>query len=210
MKNFDFGDLKYYHVAVHCNSQIELDDFIKQCEENGIIVGPDREFDKNYGYIIVDSERLYCDYAAALKNENYEIIEWKMESPFIENKIDYDREYTINEIVEMTEDNVYLSDGLKYKINNGDLYVYSSRNNEWGKSGNSIAGILDMKFKLLKQDKKVTFEEAMRAYNEYKTIKCIGGTDEYTFDGENNYLKHLSENNLVNLILNGEWYIKED
>ncbi|NFM47884.1 hypothetical protein FDB72_17445 [Clostridium botulinum] len=216
MKNFDFGDLKYYHVAVHCNSQIELDDFIKQCEENGIIVGPDREFDKNYGYIIVDSERLYCDYAAALKNENYEIIEWKMESPFIENKIDYDREYTINEIVEMTEDNVYLSDGLKYKINNGDLYVYSSRNNEWGKTGNSIAGILDMKFRLLKQNKKVTFEEAIQAYG--KTVYCIwrDKNDKMlkTFYEIKSNVSEIFDTNDSAMcseeILNGGWYIKEE
>ncbi len=168
MKNFDFGNLKYNYVAVHCNSQSELDNFIKQCEENDIIVGPDRQFDKNYGYIIVDSERLYCDYAAALKNEDYEIIEWEIEN------LKKDKEYSIQDILNMQEELEFIgSNGLPYKIKNGYLCVYFVKENKWEESGNSIQEILNMTFTLRYKDKKVSFEEAIQAYLKSKDIKCI-------------------------------------
>ncbi|MHB8036000.1 hypothetical protein CF069_19165 [Clostridium botulinum] len=209
MKNFDFGTLKYNYVAVHCNSQNELDNFIKQCEENDIIVGPDREFDKSYGYIIVDSERLYCDYVAALKNEDYDIIEWK-----IENKIDYDREYNILEIKEFPEETEFVNEDIYVvKFKDGILQVKNKTKNtldSWSKCLITREW-LNAKFKLVKKDRKVSFEEAIQTYNVYKTIKCIWLDDIYEFDGsKESKLTNVDEDRLLNLILEGEWYIKEE
>ncbi|WP_242844855.1 hypothetical protein, partial [Clostridium botulinum] len=209
MKNFDFGTLKYNYVAVHCNSQNKLDNFIKQCEENDIIVGPDREFDKNYGYIIVDSERLYCDYVAALKNEDYDIIEWE-----IENKIDYDGIYTLMEVINNIKNNekwisidtLYTLQSIE-KVENCIVFNYDGN-----MSNKSLTIDINTRFKLAKKDKKVPFEKAMQAYNEYKTIKCIWQKDTFEFDG-NERLRLIDikeEGMLLNLILNGEWYIKEE
>ncbi|NHL38684.1 hypothetical protein FDE95_19300 [Clostridium botulinum] len=201
MKNFDFGTLKYNYVAVHCNSQNELDKFIKQCEENDIIVGPDREFDKNYGYIIVDSERLYCDYVAALKNEDYDIIEWE-----IENKIDYDREYNILEIKEFPEETEFIDNmGYKVKFENGCMKVWSNGTLKWGKC-KITKNWLGSKFKLVKKDKKVEFIEAIKAFTKGKTIKVQYKNIIEIYEPEEFNGDTLSPEN----ILHGEWYIKED
>ncbi|MHB9950771.1 hypothetical protein CF055_17310 [Clostridium botulinum] len=209
MKNFDFGNLKYNYVAVHCNSQNELDNFIKQCEENDIIVDPDRQFDKNYGYIIVDSERLYCDYVAALKNEDYDIIEWE-----IENKIDYDREYDIYEVMEFPEGTELLYKNKHYKIKDEELY-FVDKNREFI-SQKSLKDILTMKFKIIKKDKKVEFMQAIQAYG--KTVYCIwrDKNDKMlkTFYEIKSNVSEIFDTNDSAMcseeILNGGWYIKED
>ncbi|AUN11455.1 hypothetical protein [Clostridium botulinum] len=204
MKNFDFGNLKYNYVAVHCNSQNELDNFIKQCEENDIIVGPDRQFDKNYGYIIVDSERLYCDYVAALKNEDYDIIEWE-----IENKIDYDREYNIYEIFEFDEGIEFKHNNYMYRIMEGLLEVkYYNTNKEWIQCNCIDKCIINAKFKLVKKDKKVSFEEAIQAYLKGKDIKCIYNDETTIYN--NGFIDSDDDKLTMGQILNGEWHIRED
>ncbi|MDU6337097.1 MAG: hypothetical protein E6594_15085 [Clostridium sporogenes] len=208
MKNFDFENFKYNYMAVHCNSQTELDDFIKQCEDNNVITGPDRGFDKNYGYIIVDSERLYCDYAAALKNEYYEIIEWE-----IENKIDYDREYNILEIKEFPEETEFIDNmGYKVKFENGCMKVWSNGTLKWGKC-KITKNWLGSKFKLVKKDKKVEFIEAIKAFTKGKTIKVqykniIEIYEPEEFNGE--YILTDGDTLSPENILHGEWYIKEE
>ncbi|APH21723.1 hypothetical protein CF088_16230 [Clostridium botulinum] len=214
MKNFDFGNLKYNYVAVHCNSQSDLDNFIKQCEENGIIVGPDRQFDKNYGYIIVDSERLYCDYVAVLKNEDYEIIEWEMESPFIENKIDYDREYNILEIMELPEETIFKCGNCEYRVKGGELEWLDGI--VWKLNLMSLKQTLMLKFKPIKKDEKVSFEEAIQAYG--KDIYCIWidaadmkHKSEYRIYSNESILKDQNEDPIAPVeIFEGEWYIKEN
>ncbi|KIN80959.1 hypothetical protein [Clostridium botulinum] len=208
MKNFDFENFKYNYMAVHCNSQTELDDFIKQCEDNNVITGPDRGFDKNYGYIIVDSERLYCDYVAALKNEDYDIIEWE-----IENKIDYDREYNILEIKEFPEETEFIDNmGCKVKFENGCMKVWSNGTLKWGKC-KITKNWLGSKFKLVKKDKKVEFIEAIKAFTKGKTIKVqykniIEIYEPEEFNGE--YILTDGDTLSPENILHGEWYIKED
>ncbi|NFF13761.1 hypothetical protein EXN50_15560 [Clostridium botulinum] len=212
MKNFDFENFKYNYMAVHCNSQTELDDFIKQCEDNNVITGPDRGFDKNYGYIIVDSERLYCDYATALKNEDYEIIEWE-----IENKIDYDREYNIMEILEFPVETEFINEDLYIvKFKEGILQVKNKTKNSvdsWSKCL-ITPNWLRAEFKLVKRDKKVSFEEAIQAYG--KEVYCIWNDGEskteYRIESPLHGIRDVEFKKDITPeeILNGEWYIKED
>ncbi|MBN3352128.1 hypothetical protein CF086_17670 [Clostridium botulinum] len=137
----------------------------------------------------------------------------------MENKIDHNRDYTIEEIIEMSEDNIYLSDGVKYKIFYGNLCFYSYLKEEWIRSGNSISEILRMKFKLVKKNKKVECIEAMKAFEQGKTIKVkyINSlnkkeeTKEYIPSFVRDAWCIAEEDNITPyLIAKGQWYIKED
>lgn len=138
---------------------------------------------------------------------------------FMENKIDYDREYNIMEIMESPEGTefVQISDKLFVKIgysNNWECKIliggYTERpcklSDIWTKS----------KFKLIRKDKKVTFEEAIQAYG--KTVYCIwrDKNDKMlkTFYEIKSNVSEISDTNNSAMcseeILNGGWYIKED
>ncbi|HCL4455086.1 TPA: hypothetical protein N2D10_003112 [Clostridium botulinum] len=136
-----------------------------------------------------------------------------------ENKIDYDREYTINEIIELPKENVYLYNKTEYKINYGDLYYYSDMKQDWTKSIIPISGILKMKFKLVKKDKKVECIEAMKAFEQGKTIKVkyINSLNkkEETKEYIPSFVRDawcIAEEDSITpyLIAKGQWYIKED
>ncbi|NFJ83987.1 hypothetical protein FDA84_14975 [Clostridium botulinum] len=130
------------------------------------------------------------------------------------NKIDYDREYNIMEIMEFPEGTEFVNEDIYIvKFKDGILQVKNKTKNtldSWSKC-RITREWLNAKFKLAKKDRKVSFEEAIEAYNEYKTIKCIWSDDIYEFDGnKESKLTNLEEYRLLNLILNGEWYMKED
>ncbi|EPS56743.1 TPA: hypothetical protein ACXDAY_004134 [Clostridium botulinum] len=128
-------------------------------------------------------------------------------------KIDYDREYDILEIKEFPEETEFISEG-KYisKLKDGFLkarYV-DDISNSWTKCFLTKEW-LNAKFKLVKKDRKVSFKEAIQAYDVYKTIKCIWLDDIYEFgESKESKLTNVDEDRLLNLILEGEWYIKED
>ncbi|NFH40857.1 hypothetical protein [Clostridium sporogenes] len=133
----------------------------------------------------------------------------------MENKIDYDREYNIMEIMEFpAEIEIKNQYNMFYKISNNDLY-YKEDENKWIKSDISLRNILNMKFKLIKKDKKVSFEEAIQAYG--KEIYCkvkVNNTEviiPYYLNSKNDSFSN-AESTIITPreILEGEWYIKED
>lgn len=133
----------------------------------------------------------------------------------MENKIDYDREYKIQDILYMKEGLEFIaSNEMLYKIKDENLYVYS--NYIWMKSENPINQILNMTFKLNKKDKKVSFEEAIQAYG--KEVYCIWidtadmkHKSEYKIYSNESILKDQNEDPISPVeIFEGEWYIKED
>ncbi|ENJ9653528.1 hypothetical protein AB2T14_001136 [Clostridium botulinum] len=220
---FDWEGFKNNEFAVLCDTQEKAEDFIKQCHINRMhwFNGDKEETFWNE----CKEETCYCnnyDYNNTLGygrkklflKEDYKIVEWEMESPFIENKIGYDREYNIMEIKEFPENTEFIDSlGLKIRFNNRNcMEVFSNKTKKWVEC-KLTKNWLNSKFKLVKKDKKVTALEAMQAYYEYKTIKCIWLKDNiYEFDGnEGSRLIDIKEEGmLLNLILNGEWYIKED
>lgn len=208
---FDWEGFKNkYGIAVHCNSQKELDDFIKQCKENDINIVGKIKFNSELCYQISEGELIAGD-ITHYQTLNYNIIEWETE-----NKIDYDREYKIQDILYMKEGLEFIaSNEMLYKIKDENLYVYS--NYIWMKSENPINQILNMTFKLNKNDKKVSFEEAIQAYG--KEIYCIWkDDDEIEHKSEycirNEWDVCITDQNCEYLapaeIVRGEWYIKED
>ncbi|EQC1535606.1 hypothetical protein ACY1J9_001437 [Clostridium botulinum] len=133
-------------------------------------------------------------------------------------KIDYDREYNIMEIVEFPVETEFVNEDLYVvKFKEGILQVKNKSENSldsWSKCL-ITPNWLRAEFKLVKKDKKVSFEEAIQAYG--KDIYCI-----YNYNGakmKNTYWidsKHsrIWDNSKEPMcpeeILNGEWYIKEE
>lgn len=223
---FDWEGFKNNKIAVYCDTEEKAKDFLTKCYEKEIFWSGNNKdllhwnhYGNNtcYNYDFEKYKTIQfapkCFYENNKENE-YKIIEWE-----IKNKIDYDREYNIMEIMEFPENTnfVRVSDDLLLKIgcsNNGEckILINICANIEcklsdiWTKS----------KFKIVKKDKKVTFQEAIQAYG--KDIYCIWGND--------NNEKHVSNYKIRNKwdeildfnndylspeeIINGEWYIREE
>ncbi|NFU45254.1 hypothetical protein FDF80_19200, partial [Clostridium sporogenes] len=129
---FNFDNFKYNFIAVHCNTEYELNDFFKRCEENNIKISRERKFNAKLCYEIIDTDILIGGDIEYYKNQDYDIIEWEMESPVIENKIDYDREYNIMEIMEFEEGTEFKHNNYIYRIMEGILEVkYYNDNKAW-------------------------------------------------------------------------------
>lgn len=216
---FNWDDFKNKKIVVKCNTEEKAKDFLKECEKQGLEWFDGKATSRFYyydgicyvykydgnDYIQYSGEKFYL-------NSGYEIIEWE-----IENKIDYDREYNIMEIMELpSEIEIKNQYNMFYKISNNDLY-YKEDENKWIKSDVSLRNILNMKFKLVKKDKKVTFQEAIQAYG--KEIYCIWkDDDEIEHKSEycirNEWEVCITDQNCEYLapaeMVRGEWYIKED
>ncbi|NFH48127.1 hypothetical protein FC976_13075 [Clostridium sporogenes] len=220
---FDWEGFKNNKFVVLCDTEEKAKDFLKECDKRGLSWSDGKsaenyiyykDYDTCYTYNFNNCEHLQYSSKSFYLDNGYKIIEWE-----IENKIDYDREYNIMEIMEFPENTnfVRVSDDLLLKIgcsNNGEckILINICANIEcklsdiWTKS----------KFKIVKKDKKVTFQEAIQAYG--KDIYCIWGND--------NNEKHVSNYKIRNKwdeildfnndylspeeIINGEWYIREE
>ncbi|MHB9909252.1 hypothetical protein [Clostridium botulinum] len=225
MGNFDWNEFKKGKVVVHCDTKEKAINFLSECNLQNIkwvdkedIIPTKCYFEKyetGIGYRFVPFEsNEYCHGLTYDCLEFYEtigsnIIEWE-----IENKIDYDGIYTFMEVINNIKNNekwisidtLYTLQSIE-KVENHIVFNYDGN-----MSNKSLTIDINTRFKLVKKDKKVTFEEAIQAYNEYKTIKCIWLDYIYEFQYQNNEanLINLEEDRLLNLILEGEWYIKED
>ncbi|ENK0558024.1 hypothetical protein AB2T19_002833 [Clostridium botulinum] len=126
----------------------------------------------------------------------------------MKNKIDYDREYNILEIMQFPEGIEFIDNiGCKVKFENSYMKVWSNATLNWGKC-KITKNWLGSKFKMIKKDKKVSFEEAIQAYLKSKDIKCIWN-DETTIYSDG-FLDSDNDKLTMGQILKGEWYIKED
>jgi len=128
--------------------------------------------------------------------------------------MNHDGIYTFMEVIDNIKNNqkwvsidtLYTLQSIE-KVENHIVFNYDGNI-----SNKSLTIDINTRFKLAKKDNKVSFMKAIQAYNEYKTIKCIWLNCIYEFEYKNNEanLINLEEDRLLNLILEGEWYIKED
>ncbi|BAO04812.1 uncharacterized protein CBO05P1_093 [Clostridium botulinum B str. Osaka05] len=199
---FNWDEFKNDYIAVHCNTIRQVTDFFNKCKENDIELCAEEYLNTELAYIIDDDNFLRRCQIDGLAEEGFDIIEWE-----IENKIDYDREYNIMEIMEFEEGTEFtLDDRYICKVKNEALRLKDGTGNWIIEHVNK--GIINAKFKLIKKDKKVNFSEAMIGFQDGKTI----------YSNLNDIKKYYKLNNNTNSsilirteeILNGEWYIKED
>ncbi|EPY2296344.1 hypothetical protein ACXATC_004037 [Clostridium sporogenes] len=221
---FNWEGFKNSEFMVHCDTEEKAKDFIKQCYDKGIEWKYDGSKNKTNWHIhekdtcyvindIYNNILNHCRIKFCIE-QGFKIIEWEID------KMDYDREYNIVEIMEFPEGTefVRISDELFVKIgysNNWECKILISGYTErpcklsdiWTKS----------KFKLIRKDKKVSFEEAIQAYG--KDIYCIWiDDDEIEHKSEycirNEWEQCITDQNCEYLtpteIVKGEWYIKED
>ncbi|MBN3398136.1 hypothetical protein CF074_10690 [Clostridium botulinum] len=203
---FNWSEFKYRCIAVHCNNENELNDFLKHCKENNINISSERKFNIKLCYEIIEGDILTAGDIKYFKNQDYDIIEWE-----IENKIDYDREYNILEIKEFPEETEFVNEDIYVtKFKDGILQVKNKTKNSldsWSKCLITREW-LRAKFKLIKKDKKVSFEEAIQAYLKGKDIKCIYNDETTIYN--NGFIDSDDDKLTMGQILNGEWHIRED
>ncbi|NFT02247.1 hypothetical protein FDF18_02710 [Clostridium sporogenes] len=217
---FDWEGFKNNDFAVLCDTEEKAKDFLKECYKRGLSWSDGKSaenyiyykgYDTCYTYNFNNWEHLQYSSKSFYLDNGYKVIEWE-----IENKIDYDREYNIMEIMEFPEETEIKNQyNMFYKISNNDLY-YKEDENRWVKSDVCLRNILNMKFKLVKKDKKVSFKEAIQAYG--KEIYCIWidtadmkHKSEYKIYSNESILKDQNEDPISPVeIFEGEWYIKED
>lgn len=218
---FNWEKFKEGEIAVHCNTRDKARNFLELCtkKEIGWTSGSDINlnelkymYDDKTCYVFKKLGISYSNLQYLTKINEYEIIEWE-----IKNKMDYDREYNIMEVMEFEEETEIKNQyNMFYKISNNDLY-YKEDENRWVKSDVCLRNILNMKFKLIKKDEKVSFKEAIQAYG--KEIYCIWKDDdgiehksEYCIRNEWDIC--ITDQNCEYLapaeMVKGEWYIKED
>ncbi|KEI90735.1 hypothetical protein N493_15105 [Clostridium botulinum B2 433] len=225
MGNFDWNEFKKGKVVVHCDTKEKAINFISKCNsynmkwsdgtkvkstecyfeecENGICY---RFKNDDYGSVLTFEELSYY-------NNFYPIIKWE-----IENKIDYYKEYIIEEMMEFENGTVFAdikypdsTVTIKYDIDNGCKILINNDTNSPCKITNIW---LNTKFKLVKKDKKVPFEEAIQAYK--KEVYCIWNDGksktEYRIESPLHGIRDVEFKKDITPeeILNGEWYIKEN
>lgn len=219
---FDWDGFKHNKIVVLCDTEEEAKDFLEECYKRKFCwvsdtiketfwgeykdktcYSNDFNFDNRLGYGTIDF----------YQKRNYKIIKWEMKSPFIENKLDYDREYNIQEIKDFTENMEFVDNmNIKVRFNNGCMEAWSNTKRKWIEC-KITRNWLNSKFKLIKKDKKVSFKEAIQAYG--KEIYCIldDGETKISYYIESKKSPLLDANIIAitpEEILNGEWYIKED
>ncbi|MCW6112185.1 hypothetical protein [Clostridium sporogenes] len=217
---FDWEGFKNNKFVVLCDTEEKAKDFLKECDKRGLSWSDGKsaenyiyykDYDTCYTYNFNNCEHLQYSSKSFYLDNGYKIIEWE-----IENKIDYDREYNIMEIMEFEEDMEFIDNmRLKVRFKNGCMEVWSNTKLQWVEC-KITKNWLNSKFKLIKKDKKVSFKEAIQAYG--KEIYCIWKTS-YNTETKSCYKFGSKESMIIdkegtaispNEILNGEWYIKED
>ena len=170
---FNWNEFKKGEIVVHCDTKEKVINFINKCNSYNMKWSDGTKVKSTESYF-EECENGVCyrfindDYGSALTFDElsyykgcYPIIEWK-----IENKIDYDREYDIYEVMEFPEGTELTYKNKHYKIKDEELY-FVDKNREFI-SQKSLKDILTMKFKIIKKDKKVEFMQAIQAYG--KTV----------------------------------------
>ncbi|MBO0575120.1 hypothetical protein EXQ42_09590 [Clostridium botulinum] len=211
---FDWERFKNNKFVVLCDTEEKAKDFLKECDKRGLSWSGGKpvenhiyykDYDTCYTYNFNNCEHLQYSSKSFYLDNGYKIIEWE-----IENKIDYDREYNIMEIMEFPVETEFINEDLYIvKFKEGILQVKNKTKNSldsWSKCL-ITPNWLRAEFKLVKKDKKVSFSEAMEGLQQGKIIRCdlLGVAEYYSLeDKTHSYVIGKKK------ILNGEWYIKEE
>lgn len=211
MNNFNWEEFKNGRVAVWCKTKESANDFMEKCYERNItwfggnIEKNYHDFfnDKTcYEYSYKDKRLIYSDFKY-FKNLNYKIIEWAKE------------EYTIQEVISNIKEGQHWESGLftiKLKSEN-KIELHHKDSNEI-----FVININEDLFKLKEQE--VPVLEAMKSFNEGKTIKCkFKGCEKSKKAGKDfeeifipiDY-NCLCEDDVITpyMIVNGKWYVREE
>ncbi|MCR1167293.1 hypothetical protein NE169_18425 [Clostridium botulinum] len=232
-------------VAVFCKNTKLKKDFLQKCTDIGLTcyhgstkpINHCTSYDNIpycYAYDTPLTSDLAYDKIEYFIKNNYEIIKWEIEKG--ENRMDiditpaakkaenmlndlttnkYDREYNILEFMEFEEGTEFTLDN-RYICKVEDEYLKIKDGTGSWIIEHLAKEIIKAKFKLVKKDKKVSFEEAMESYN--KDIYCIWidaadmkHKSEYKIYSNESILKDQNEDPIAPVeIFEGEWYIKED
>ncbi|NCI71554.1 hypothetical protein EJM68_02195, partial [Clostridium botulinum] len=126
----NWDEFKNGKVAVYCKNKKLKEDFLQRCTDVGLTCYKGSEKPINhctlydnisycYAYNTPYTVDLAYDTVDFFTKNNYKIIEWE-----IENKIDYDREYNIMEIMEFEEGTEFtLDDRYICKVEDGYLKI---------------------------------------------------------------------------------------
>lgn len=122
--------------------------------------------------------------------------------------------YSIQEVLELIEEGQKFkctkeNYNIKFieKAKTGIRFIYANKDREALIIGDNA------RFTLVKQDKKVSFMDAMRAYREGKEIYCKCDGKGYIYkrkDGQTSVKNIINETITCAEILEGEWFIKEE
>ncbi|MBN3354028.1 hypothetical protein [Clostridium botulinum] len=220
---FNWNEFKKGKIAVCCDTREKAINFLSECNLNNIkwadgeriiptqcFIDDFEEYKNGICYRFVNdfySYGLAHDEIDYYNNHDfYKIIEWK-----IENKIDYDKEYSIHEVMEFPEETIFKCGNCEYRVKDGELEWLDE--DIWKLNLMTLKQTLALKFKVLKKDKKVEFIEAVKAFTKGKTIKVqykniIEIYEPEEFNGE--YILTDGDTLIPEEILYGEWYIKEE
>ena len=225
MINFDWERFKNGKIAVHCDTEEKANDFLKECDKKGIkwISGKETVNLNNW-----DDERedtIYCCFNRNSKLEYAElsyiyrsgkkikIIKWNLDN--LEKTFrEVIRDIKEGEVWECTREDARVKRiRLNGTIDDGTLvFDYGHMITE----DRSAIRSTD-KFKL--QRKEYTFEEAFKAYEEFKEIedyrgvkyKKIDGLDHYRLECETDFNTRSSEDDYWFSFdeIRGKWYIND-
>ncbi|WP_125154390.1 hypothetical protein [Clostridium rectalis] len=215
---FDWEGFKNNDFVVLCDTEEKAKDFLKQCDKRALswCGGESAEnyiyykgCDTCYSYNFNNHEHLQYSSKSFYLDNGCKVVEWGTE-----NKIDYDREYNIMEIMEFPEETIFNTEGYDFKVTNGELRL-KDNTGVWILE-HLRKGIITSKFKLAKKDKKVSFKEAIQSYGNH--IYCIwedcNGLKKRTYYFIKNKYVQIEGDFIHSMcpeqILNGEWYIKQN
>ena len=208
MKNFNWEEFKNGEIAVHCDTEEKANDFLKECNKQGITwTDGDKTteincwfwYEKDTSYACRDGKsKLTFEFLKHYKDKGLEIIKWE---------IDKMKELTFKEVIaDIKEGEVWESTIKTVSLINGAINI--ERKN---KIETYYIYIKESElFKL--QRKEYTFQEAFKAYEEGKEIESCYTATKFC---ENEYL----ENNICSDWklgvsfkvdeIKGKWYINE-
>lgn len=176
MKNFNWEEFKNREIAVHCDTEEKANDFLKECNKQGITWTNGEKtteincwfwYEKDTSYACSEGKsKLTFEFLKHYKDKGLETIKWE---------IDKMKELTFKEVIaDIKEGEVWENNkmNLVIKLIEGRIYIGDRYDNEVdGFIGQYIP--LTLKFEL--QRKKYSFEEAFKAYEEGKEIESCEG-----------------------------------
>lgn len=213
---FDWDRFKNGKIAVHCDTEEKANDFLKECNKQGITwTDGDKTtkmncwiwYEKDTSYACSDGKsKLTFEFLEHYKDKGLEIIKWE---------IDKMKELTFKEVIaNIKEGQIWESDIKIIKCSiNGNITVRSKIDN----NSQIMNFNKDNLYKLKREE--YTFQEAFKAYEEGKEIENI--VTKYKFKKSNDGMIKITQRSGNITLTNessvfvtideirGKWYIND-
>ena len=211
---FDWDRFKNGKIAVHCDTEEKANDFLKECNKQGITwTDGDKTteincwfwYEKDTSYACRDGKsKLKFEFLKHYKDKGLEIIKWE---------IDKMKELTFKEVIANIKEGEVCESEEKIIQKISCAIVIGLKDKE--NIGSEMGFLDNVKYKL--QRKEYTFQEAFKAYEEGKEIeskefkyKKINGIDSFKLirekygwnECEDGFEIHLDE-------IRDKWYIND-